>query len=491
MKTRYNILIITLFLAAVASAQDQTQAFRFSQFYPEGTARYNAMGGAFGAVGGDFTSASTNPAGLGLFLGSELTITPTYLLAGASSKYLGQSSKDHKTNLGIGNFGLVTSYQSKRTGGIVGTTLAFGYNTLNNFHSSTTMQGINNNSSLLDNFAWHANNSNQLDEFYEGLAHELALMPLDTITNDYWHYLQPFDAIGYEGYGQEQVRVLERSGYVGEYLVSAAMNISHKLYLGGTVGLHAVRFYEDVYHRETDIDDLEPDFQAFRFGEYNSTRGYGYVFKVGIIFKPVHMLRFGASFHAPVVYQLTDDKFTDLDTYWDSNAGMTDDYASSGLFSKEYTLRTPFRASFSSAVLLGKMGLVSAEYEYVDYSTSDLDSPGYKFIDENMTISGDFGATHNLKAGAELRLNPVYLRGGFRYYMNPFIDSRNGSDIFVYSGGVGLRSNNTFFDIAYALSKSSDLYGLYQHSPEFEEGFEKADNQYSRSKIMLTLGYKF
>jgi hypothetical protein len=141
--------------------------------------------------------------------------------------------------------------------------------------------------------------------------------------------------------------------------------------------------------------------------------------------------------------------------------------------------------------LLGKLGLISAEYEYVDYSSSDLDSPGYKFIDENITISKDFGVAHNLKAGAELRLNPVYLRAGTQYYMNPFTDKRNGSDIMVYSGGIGLRSNQTFFDISYSLSKSSDLYGLYQHTPKFEEGFEKAVNKYTRSNVMITMGYKF
>ena len=353
------------------------------------------------------------------------------------------------------------------------------------------MKALITNSSLLDNFAWYANNSNELDMFYEDLAHQTALMPLDTVTNTYWHYLEPFDAIGYEGYGQEQIRVVERRGHVGEYVASAALNFSHKFYLGGTFGLHSVRFYEDIYHREIDVDDLEPDFDAFRFGEYNSTRGTGYVFKVGMIYKPIHILRIGASFHAPVVYQLTDDKFTDLNTYWDSNSGLSDDYASSGLESKEYTLRTPYRASLSTAVLLGKLGLVSAEYEYVDYSTSDLDSPGYKFIDENNTISKDFGVAHNLKAGAEVRLNPAYLRAGAQYYMNPFIDKRNGSDIWVYSGGIGLKSNQTFFDISYSLSKSSDLHVLYQHSPEFEEGFEKAVNNYTRSNVMITVGYKF
>ncbi|MEX0981682.1 MAG: hypothetical protein WD577_01995 [Bacteroidales bacterium] len=489
MKTRYYIFVIALLLATAVTAQDQTQAFRFSQFYPAGTARYTAMGGAFGAVGGDFTTASQNPAGLGLYRGSEFTITPMYLLENSKSTYLGQSSKDHTTNLGIGNLGLVASYNSKRTEGIVGTTFAFGYNTLNNFHSSTLMKGINNSSSLLDNFAWYANNSNELDMFYEDLAYQTALMPFDTVTNTYWHDLEAFGA--YEGYGQEQIRVVERRGHVGEYVASAALNFSHKFYLGGTFGLHSVRFYEDIYHRETDVDDLADYFDAFRFGEYNSTRGYGYVFKVGMIYKPIHILRIGASFHAPVVYQLTDDKFTDLNTYWDSNSGLSDDYASSGLESKEYTLRTPYRTSLSTALLIGKLGLISAEYEYVDYATSDLDSPGYKFVDENITISNDFGAAHNLKAGGELRLNPVYLRAGAQYYMNPFTDKRNGSEIWVYSGGIGLRSNQTFFDIAYSLSKRSDLYVLYQHTPEFADGFEKSVNRYSRSNVMITLGYKF
>lgn len=491
MKTRRYITILALFLAVTAAAQDQAQAFRYSQSYPVGTARFTAMGGAFGAVGGDFSAVAQNPAGLGLYRGSEFTFTPNYYMENSTAKYLGNSSRDYADNLSIGNLGLVTSYASNRDQGIVGMSFAFGYNALRNFHSTTMIQGINSSTSLLDNFTYYANNSNELDPFYEDLAHQTALMPLDTITDTYWHYLEPYEAIGFDGYGEEQVRVVERRGYIGEYAFSAAMNVGNKLFLGGTFGLHAVRFYEDIYHEETDIDNLEPQFNSFRFGEYNSTRGYGYVFKLGIIYKPIHILRFGASFHAPVVYQLTDDKFTDINTYWDVNSGMNDGYESSGLFSKDYTLRTPYRASLSTAVLLGKMGIISAEYEYVDYSMADLDSPGYKFIDENSAVSRDFRATHNVKAGAEFRFNPVYVRGGAQYYMNPFADERNGSDMFVYSAGIGFRTNQTFVDIAYSLGISSELYGLYQHSPEFEEGFEKSRNTYHRSNIQVTLGYRF
>lgn len=496
MKTRYYTLVMALFMTAFIYAQDQTQAIRFSQVFPQGTARFTAMGGAFGAVGADFSAVSQNPAGLGLYRSSEFSITPSYLISNSTSNFLGEKNRDNTTNLGVAGLGLVTTYNTEREEGLVSTSFAFGYNTLNDFHSSTLMQGTQQNtadgSSLLDNFAWHANNMNERDPFYEELAFQTALMPLNTVSNNYWHLLEPNSALGYQGYGQEQIRVVERRGYIGEYVVSAAMNFSHKLYIGGTMGIQSVRFLEDIYHKETVIYDLKPYFfEAFRFGEFNSTRGYGYVFKLGVIYKPIQILRIGASFHAPVDYRLTDDKYTDLNTYWDVNSGMENEYVYSDMYSKEYSLRTPLRATLSSALILGRFGMVSAEYEYVDYSSSDMDSPGYKFINENIAISKDFGVAHNLKAGAEFVLNPVYLRGGLQYYMNPFTDERNGSDIMVYSGGIGFRSNNTFVDFSYSFRTSRELYGLYMHSPEFEDGFEKSVNKYQASTAMVTLGYKF
>lgn len=495
MKTRYYITSIVLFLAVNAFAQDQSQAIRFSQEYIQGTARYAAMGGAFGALGGDFSSASQNPAGLGLYRGSEITFTPSYLINNSSSNYLGNTNKDNSTKLSISNLGLVSTYDTKRKQGLVSTTLAFGYNAMNNFHSKTLMQGVQENSldgsSLLDNFALEANKNNELDIFYEDLAFQTGLMPLDTNLNEYWHYLQPYPAINYKGYGQEQVRVLERRGYSGEYTFSGAMNFNHKVYLGATMGLKAIRYEEDITHRETDINDLEPSFESFTFGEHNSTHGYGVDFKIGVIYKPIQILRIGATFNAPTVYQLTDDKYTDLRTDWAANSGLTNEDLSTNVYSKRYTLRTPYRTSLSAALVLSKLGIISAEYEYVDYSSSDLNSPGYKFIDENLAISKDFGVAHNLKAGVEVKLNPVYLRAGAQYYMNPFADKRNGSDIFVYGGGIGFRSDKTFIDIAYTYKTRKELYGLYIYAPEFEDGFEKSVNKYHASNIMITLGYKF
>ena len=491
MKKLLSIISLCLLTSSLLIGQDQVQALNYSQVYPVGSARFTSMGGAMGAVGGDFTAASVNPAGLGLYRSSELVFTPVFYWSNSTSNYLGNAVKDTKYNLNIGNLGLVSTYNTNRENGLVGATFAFGYNGMNNFHNSTVMSGINENSSLLDNFSHYANNNpNNLDPLYEQLAFDTYVMPYDSTAGNYWHYLQPFEDYDYEGYGQEQTRLVESRGYIGEYTFSGALNINHTLYFGATIGINALRYYEDVYHTETDVNNLEPEFHSFRFREFYRTRGVGYNFKLGVIFKPIHMLRIGASFHSPTLYNLDDEKFTDMNSTWDSSTGFPDESASSAKYAKEYQLQTPLKASVSAALLLGRLGLVSAEYEFVDYTKANLDSPGYKFFDENDAIRNEFNSTHNLKAGAEIRLNPLYLRGGLQYYMSPFENERNGSDVWVYSAGLGVRSNNTFLDVAYTLGTRSEAYGLYAHQPD-QGLYEVSMNDYTMNKVMVTMGVKF
>ena len=75
-------------------AQDLADALRYSNIAVSGTARAGAMGNAFGALGGDFTSASINPAGIGLYRSSELTITPISGSTRVESMYYGTGRQD-------------------------------------------------------------------------------------------------------------------------------------------------------------------------------------------------------------------------------------------------------------------------------------------------------------------------------------------------------------------------------------------------------------
>jgi hypothetical protein len=66
MKKYFFLFTITLLIPFLIQAQDLADALRYSNLSVAGTARSGAMGNAFGALGGDFTSASINPAGIGV-----------------------------------------------------------------------------------------------------------------------------------------------------------------------------------------------------------------------------------------------------------------------------------------------------------------------------------------------------------------------------------------------------------------------------------------
>ena len=69
---------MTLAIVAGAFAQNDLDAFRFSQTNWEGTARFMGAGGAFSAIGGDFSCLNTNPAGIGVFINNARTVWIDY-----------------------------------------------------------------------------------------------------------------------------------------------------------------------------------------------------------------------------------------------------------------------------------------------------------------------------------------------------------------------------------------------------------------------------
>lgn len=464
-------------------AQNEMQALRFSQYNPFGTARYAAQGGAIGALGSDFTSVVTNPAGLGLYRSSEFSFSPSFYWVNTSSDFMGARADESRLKFNVGSIGMVNAITSDKSNGIVGAAYALGYNTLVNYNNSTTIRGISENSSLLDDFTWHANaDPDNLSPFYEQLAFDTYLMPYDETAETYWHDMQ------LDGYGQQLYRLSQQSGYIGEYSLSGAFNFSNLLYFGATVGIHAVRFYEDIYHTETDHDDHVLDFDSFRFREFNSTRGWGYTARFGMILRPIHMLRIGASFQLPTYYHLTDEKYTDMNSYWDSSSGIEDASEGSPNGIYDYKLKTPFRANANASLILSKLATLSAGYEYVDYSAASLDAYDYKFFDENDQIRQAFRVAHNLKAGAEIRLSSLYLRGGVQYLMSPFTDTRNDAETWVYSGGFGIRIQKGYFDISYSRSSRSEVYGMYSYAPGANE---VSLNEINGNNLMFTVGFKF
>ena len=95
--------LITITLIATTftlSAQNEIDALRYSQQDVFGNARFAAMSGAFGALGGEFSSLSYNPAGIGMYQFNEFTFTPSFSLHNSNS-YFNSSIDDDKMSFCI------------------------------------------------------------------------------------------------------------------------------------------------------------------------------------------------------------------------------------------------------------------------------------------------------------------------------------------------------------------------------------------------------
>jgi len=85
------LFVILSSLSVSLMAQNEVDALRYSQNYYIGTARFMSTGGAFSSLAADMSAISINPAALGKYKGSEITITPYFSLNSSSALYNGNT----------------------------------------------------------------------------------------------------------------------------------------------------------------------------------------------------------------------------------------------------------------------------------------------------------------------------------------------------------------------------------------------------------------
>ena len=486
MKSRWLILAFLFMVQAGLYAQNAEDALRYSRIYYGGTARFTGLAGAFGAVGADFSTLATNPAGLGLYKGSELTSTFTPQLAHTTSSYNGMQSSDDRGSFGMGNFGFVFHVNTSAmpgAGPLKGLNFGIGYNRQNDFNSETYISGINMKNSLMQSYVNYLQNHYIQPGLLEyekpfdiGLAYAANLLVYDSL---YGYYC---DA-AYGGVAQQ--KWITSYGSINELDFSVSADLNEKLYLGFTFGVPFLSYYENSLYRESRVTDTVPNFIRLDFYNNLHTRGTGINLKFGAIYRPLPWLRVGASVHTPTWFVSMNDSWSSsmhsmFDTVtWDANK-----YSPYGYY--DYKLRTPFRAMASAAVLIGRYGLLSADYEYVNYSQARFKSHEDSFNDVNDEIMNTYRSWGNLKIGTEWRLSDFRLRGGFAYFSNPYRDNLNQSERFQYSAGIGYRGKSFFADFTYVYSKMQQQYYLYDPSMVNPAKIVHYDHSFA-----TTIGFRF
>lgn len=484
-----------------ATAQDETDALRYSQLIPQGTGRATGIGGAVGAIGGDFTSLNVNPAGIGVYRSSEFTFTPSLKMGSTNSTYLGNTATDKNTRFNINNLGVVftnaASGQRYKRSKWKSASFGIGVNRSAEFSSNHTYNGTNNTSSaaevfLADAIAYPEDIENPFT--FAGLGYGSYLVNEDSLG---LYQVADFTT------GLNQTRTVQQRGGITDFNLSFGGNYQEKLLLGATVGIPILRYQRETTLREEDASgNPDNDFSYFEYREDLTTRGTGINLKLGAIYKFNTNFRAGLALHTPTFFSLTDEfsrsvisNTENLKYYLGEFEVNPETRVDAPVNDYNYSLVTPWRMVLSAASIIGKRGFISLDYEFVDnasamYVFDAVDS--YYESEVNTAIKNMYKGASNIRLGGEVKFDYVMLRAGLGYYGNPYTNANMGSETITASAGVGFRLDNLFVDLGFmhASSKFAEQPYVLIYPDEVID-VPSANIKKGFSNISLTVGTKF
>jgi hypothetical protein len=521
MRRGYLFLSVFALGAQVASAQDLREAYNLSALDVQGTARSMGFGNALGSVGGDFSSLSVNPAGIGVYRSSEISFTPALDLNAASGQYMGNTSMENSGYLVANNFGLVLTHapHGRHYDRANWKTFSFaiGVNKLADFNNEYSYHtDKNTNSSASQAFESDANrapgnvaygNSNLGSLGYESYL-------LNTNSAGQYYSIVPF------GGGVTQTMNMQTSGGINEAVLSFGGNFKEKLMLGITLGMPIVDYHQSASYSEalsSDNNAVNPyGFSYFNYSNGLDISGAGVNAKIGAIYKVNDMFRVGLAFHSPTYYSISDRSGQSITTsHSDSVVYMSSGNGDFPFNRFDYNFTTPWKGVLSATIMLNKFGFITADYEYVDYSSmryyygSGFDEAnGLTYRDEqdamNQMIKKTYQGASNFRLGAEGRFSKYFMgRLGFGYYGNPYTSYGQSTQQGPYttqridvSAGVGFRYKHFFTDLGYIHS----MYQGYEQPYTIDytyvvsgtaSSIPTAKINFNMNTLAWTVGFKF
>jgi hypothetical protein len=495
--------LLIMFMAAALNnglSQNADDALRYSRIFYNGTARFNSMGGAFTALGGDISSLNQNPAGLGVFRSSEISISPQLYNFNSRTNFNSSINDDYLYNFNLGQAGVVLNLiNNQATSGLITLNFGYSYSMTNNFEETIEIDGVSEGSSLLDFWAEKIEgivDTTLVDDLNVADAYlawyTWLLDPLSGTNDTYGTAYTNYGRYSAD-YGKNMTRIITNSGYTGEHAFSLAGNYSNKLFMGATLGITRVEYESKFEHSEKSDSVLASGFSDFNYSYYYRNLGTGYSLKLGLIYKPIDPLRIGLSFQSPTLFRISEYLNDNIVSHVEGRESTTQENQASWF---KYSLTTPFRATMGVAYQVRKLGVISAEYEFVDYGMAKFATVGdddYDYTDKNQEIKNALKSASNIRVGAEARLNRLYLRGGYSYYGRAYKTGDINDNLFYnsYSGGIGFRDQNISVDFGFTRISNKQNFILYETINNTDDDTPTSFNSLNRNVFTVTFGYKF
>lgn len=513
-----NILLTSLLVSGLAySAQAQFvgDAFTFSQENNGGTARFKGLGNAKTALGGDLSSITGNPAGLGFFGQSDISVSVNYNNANNKGTYFGTNTSRNKGRLGIDHAGVV--FHMPVNEGYYGWqnfNVGISYENTNTFTNNVRYEGVNPNNSIVNRYA-------DLMTMSENAAWGNKLFGT-VLVEEYGDPEMGYFPVVQEAANKKQISDILTTGYNSRTALAFGANYNNKFYIGANVGFTRFQYSTseqfseggwtknraDIFAKNPNSTIANPDHADYAYVEKSyhmlddyaqTTEGSGVDFKIGAIYKPSLDWNIGATITSPTWLTIDDytTSYIGVDYYEDEV--VTNPFSSKEVLTDptedSYNTITPWKFSFGLTKFFSR-GLLTADVEYVDYSSIKVRTIGRvnpsKENEWDKDVKKDYQGAVNLRVGGEILLtNALSGRAGFNYYGNPY----KGADNKQLSGSLGLGvklSKALYMDLAVV-----HLVNDYKTTPyKIDEEFWKsknpvADIKHQRTNAVITLGAKF
>jgi hypothetical protein len=423
-------------------------ALLFSRTPASGSARVQGFGGAQVAIGGDYSTSLSNPAGLGVYNKSELTIGLGFHDQSTTSNGNGVLMKDGVSKFNIPNFSYI-SHAPSNNDSYYGGSFGISYTRTNDFNRNTIYSNLNTQNSIVDFFLNDATGVNPN-----------ALESESTVTSlGYTNYLidadQDYNYFSNVPIGAPGIRQLETfmaQGRAQQWSFSYGGNVKDLFFFGVGIGVPSLRYqnaktYEEHFRDNSIINSI-------LLTESLDISGQGINATLGFIVRPKEFLQVGLSYITPTVYNITETYNAALSTDWNNyeySAGKFLNNVSDRLdeILSEYSLKTPGKLNLG-ATFLSEYGFITGDIEITNPDNAKYSSniSGINFKNENQEISTLFKRTINYRVGAEGRYKLFRIRAGYNFMADPYASSNQKSIVHAFSGGVGVRFEKYFIDVA-------------------------------------------
>ena len=455
-----KIIFFVAFAALSSMSNSQSLGYQnlslmFSRNDGNGSARFVAMGGAFGAVGGDVTSMIINPAGISVFNGNNASLTFQARNTNYLTTYYNNSLTTEEDFFKVTNAGAVLTFENNFNNEWSKLALGVNYRISADFEDRFIAKG---------NSGFSSFNSFPLDISQNPIIYDISE---DQELSNYY------------------------DGEISELNFAFSGVYQEKLHVGAGLNFYDISFSQQTVLRETNNDGNDNTLNS-RFYQENFTNGVGFSLSAGFIYKPTNTFRFGLSYQSPTWFTEiientniinNDGFFGDTEIEVSNSDVIYDNTFGGNLPIQEllYKLRTPSKITASTAIIFGKFGLISFDYSTNNYKGLYLS--GDNFSQENLFFDNQLRRSDAMRFGTEWRINNLSVRGGYVFEQNPFINSISSDNLESYSLGLGYNFGNVKLNLSYRKSNKTDQYDFYPQYSEVEA------TQLNINNTIITIGF--